>query len=395
MHAAPALPPADPIAAATHPDPYPYYAQLVRERPLHRDAARGLWVAADAETVEVLLSHPACRVRPADEPVPPPLRDTPLEALFVRLIRMTDGGGREAPRTAAVQAFTRLGAELLQAEAATAAAQLAPEAPASGDALSALLFALPLQVTAALLGIAPAQRARVVDGTQRLTAALSPLATAQQRAAGATALEALVEALAGARTGPLWDAFARGAQHRGVERSHVLANAVGFLVQSGEATAGLAGNALLALGRDRELLAAVHAAPGLLSSLLEEVLRHDAPVQSTRRFVHSDLMLRGVQLQEGAQVLLLLAAANRDPALNPEPQRLLLQRERRRHFTFGLGAHACPGARLATAIAEAALRRLLALGVDPVALVHAYRYRPSLNGRVPLFLAPPTAGGRA
>jgi len=45
------LAPSDPIAAVTHPDPYPYYANLVAERPLYRDESLGLWVAAGAAAV--------------------------------------------------------------------------------------------------------------------------------------------------------------------------------------------------------------------------------------------------------------------------------------------------------------------------------------------------------
>src|SRR5262249_57507289 len=65
--------PRDPIAAVTHSDPYPYYAQLVATRPFHRDDTLGLWVACSAAAVTDVLGHPACRVRPPSEPVPRPL----------------------------------------------------------------------------------------------------------------------------------------------------------------------------------------------------------------------------------------------------------------------------------------------------------------------------------
>src|SRR5260370_1142927 len=62
--------PADPIAAVTHPDPYPYYRALVARAPLYRDEALGLWVAASAHAVTAALTSPLGRVRPAAEPVP-------------------------------------------------------------------------------------------------------------------------------------------------------------------------------------------------------------------------------------------------------------------------------------------------------------------------------------
>jgi len=54
----------DPIAAVTHPDPYPFYADLVAKRPLYRDDALGVWVAASAEAVTAVLTSDLCR-RPA------------------------------------------------------------------------------------------------------------------------------------------------------------------------------------------------------------------------------------------------------------------------------------------------------------------------------------------
>src|SRR5947199_4384545 len=86
--------PADPIAAVTHPDPYPYYAHLVAEKPLYRDDALGLWVATSAAAVTAVLNHDLCRVRPAAEPVPRALLGSPAGEIFRQLVRMNDGRDR-------------------------------------------------------------------------------------------------------------------------------------------------------------------------------------------------------------------------------------------------------------------------------------------------------------
>ena len=62
--------PTDPLAAVTHPDPYPYYAHLVAEKPLYRDETLGLWVATSVAAITGAFTHDLCRVRPAAEPVP-------------------------------------------------------------------------------------------------------------------------------------------------------------------------------------------------------------------------------------------------------------------------------------------------------------------------------------
>src|SRR6266567_128919 len=69
--------PGNPIAAVTHPDPYPCYADLVATTPLYRDDTLGLWVATSAEVVLAVLTSDLCRVRPAAEPVPKALLGSP------------------------------------------------------------------------------------------------------------------------------------------------------------------------------------------------------------------------------------------------------------------------------------------------------------------------------
>jgi cytochrome P450 len=120
---------------------------------------------------------------------------------------------------------------------------------------------------------------------------------------------------------------------------------------------------------------------------VQEVARHDAPVQNTRRFVARPVEIEGVPLAAGDAVLLVLGAANRDPALNAEPDAFRLDRTDRRMLGFGHGAHACPGQGLACAVAAAALQTLLARGdldVDGMRR-RGWHYRRSVNARIPVF----------
>ena len=90
-------PPQDPIAAVTHPDPYPYYADLAAHRPLYRDDALRLWVASSAAAVTAVLASDLCRVRPPAEPVPRALLGSPAGELFGHFVRMNDGPGFAVP----------------------------------------------------------------------------------------------------------------------------------------------------------------------------------------------------------------------------------------------------------------------------------------------------------
>src|SRR5262249_24448007 len=117
---------------------------------------------------------------------------------------------------------------------------------------------------------------------------------------------------------------------------------------------------------------------------VEEVLRFDSPVQNTRRFVAEPVTVEGQALQPGEAVLVLLAAANRDPAANPDPDRCDPSLRDPQVYSLGVGVHACPGRRVATAIATAGVAQLLDDGFRPECLDPRPAYRPSPNTRIPL-----------
>src|SRR5208282_826668 len=119
--------------------------------------------------------------------------------------------------------------------------------------------------------------------------------------------------------------------------------------------------------------------------LVHETSRYDSPVQNTRRFVVEPTTIGGVDLVPGAVVLLVLAAANRDSHANLDPERLRLERPDRCVFSFSRGAHACPGEALARTIAATALSMLFDAMPDGALARLTWTYKPSTNGRLPIF----------
>ncbi len=362
--------PQDPIAAVTHRDPYPYYARLVAERPIYHDATLGLWVASSAEAVTAVLGSELCRVRPPAEPVPAKLQGTSAGDLFGRLVRQTDGSRHAALKQAVSAALGALGGEEAAAASRAWARSLAAEILSRQD-LQDFTFRLPVYVVASLLGVPRDRLEPVARWTGEMAAGFAPSASPGQVERGSGAAAEL-RRLIGGLTDGLFADLSRQARHAGCEDAETIAaitaNSAGFLLQAYEATAGLIGNTLLALARN----------PGLreasLDGVVEGVLRRDPPVQNTRRFVARDGTVAGREMREGDAVLVVLAAAGRDPAAPL--------------FTFGAGRHACPGQALATAIARAGVEQALAAGIDPAPLAEGVRYRPSANVRIPLFRLP-------
>jgi len=364
--------PLDAIAAATAPDPYGFYARLVAERPLAFDPSLGLWVAAGANAVRAVLTSPACRVRPPAEPVPTALLGSPAEGLFRGLARMNDGAAHAGARRAATALVDAFAPARVDTASARCAERLARDLdPARTiDRLGELAFALPSHVIGTLLGIEDSALGALTQDVSALVRCLFPGGSAREVEAGKRAASALLERF--------------GDPSRGADPTPAVVNAIGLLAQAHDATGGLVCATLLALARDPARRERIEAAPERLRRLVVEVSRFDPPIQNTRRFVAAPVTIADRALQPGDAVLVVLAAANRDPGASAEAQRFAPDRDGLPSFSFGTGAHACPGRDLAVTMATAGVSRLLAAGLAPERLGIAPAYRPSPNARLPI-----------
>ena len=126
-----------------------------------------------------------------------------------------------------------------------------------------------------------------------------------------------------------------------------------------ETTSGLIGNGTLALLRNPDQLAKLKADPGLLESAVEELLRYDGPVEfGTWRFTTEPITVGGVPIPAGEPVLVVLAAADRDPTRFNDPDVLHLSRNEGGNLALGHGIHFCLGAPLARLEGRIAFARL-------------------------------------
>jgi cytochrome P450 len=353
--------PDDPIAAVTHPDPYPYYAALAAE-PMRRHRHLGLLVAARTADVAAVLASGLLRVRPPAEPVPRAIADGAAGEVFGRLVRMTDGARQTHGKRAVLEVLASVDGGALRRRARERAAAHARTLALAGRPSRAMEIAwhVPVRTVADLLGLTPNDGEAASERTRLLVAGFAAGATADDAAESARAATWLRDALRGQG---LHGALARAAETGGLDSAWVASNAVGFLSQTLEATAGLVGNALVAAGRSRARLEEP------VDALVRHVLLHDPPVHNTRRFVAETGTVAGVTVAPGDAILVVLAAAG---------------------LPFGDGGHGCPGDALAAALAAGTLEGLRDCGFDPASLAQPLRYRPSPNVRIPVF----AEGGR-
>lgn len=385
--------PRDPVAAVTHPDPYDYYARLVTDRPLYYDDVLRLWIASSGDVAAAVLTSSIVRVRPPSEPVPTTIAGSAAGDIFGQLVRMNDGD-KHCPFKSAIS--RTLGSQNyagISRVSTRCAAHLSQRVGSETDPrrLMKIAFALPVHVVATLLGIAEESLDEVTRLLADFVACVSPASTPEQIQRGNSAagrLSVLIQTEI-ARTrgnvntllGTLEGQAAQFGEH---DPATVIANAIGLMMQAYEATAGLISTTLPKLGSSPDVRQELARIPETMYSIVEEVLRYDSPVQNTRRYLAEDGPVAGTEMKRDDAVLVILAAANRDPKVNPNPDRFEIARTDRRLFTFGQGPHACPGQMLAITIAAAGVAELLARGVSPDKFALRPLFRPSANCRIPL-----------
>jgi cytochrome P450 len=134
-------------------------------------------------------------------------------------------------------------------------------------------------------------------------------------------------------------------------------------------TTALLGNAVLSFDSHPEAAAAVRADRALAPAAIEEVLRFRSPVPRMGRVTTTETEIGGRAVRPGQLVISWLAAANRDAARFPEPDRFDIHRASTGHLAFGHGIHFCLGAPLARLVTKIALNILLEryqdIAVDP------------------------------
>ena len=141
-----------------------------------------------------------------------------------------------------------------------------------------------------------------------------------------------------------------------------------------DTTAHALGNFVIRLAHDPELRGRLEAEPQRIPGAIEELLRIDPPAGGLVRTAVRDLVIDGAEVREGDRILLLVAAANRDPREFEAPERIDLDRTRNRHLSWGYGTHFCLGVHLARLELRVAFEEILDRLHDIQVLDHPVPY---------------------
>jgi cytochrome P450 len=354
--------------------PYPAYAALRAEEPVHFSAVLQGWVLTGYEHCasvlrdhETFSSSPLVATGQLATMLQEQRREFPLGE--VPTVLSADPPAHTRLRSLVNRAFTPRTVEDLRPRIEDIAESLLADARpgATFDVATGLAQPLPIIVIAELLGVPADDRdllkrwSTAIASTTNLLN-LAPVLVEARRAT--TELIAYIDRVASERRARPADDLLSAlieVEDDGERLSHdeLLAFSILLLLAGHETTTNLIGNGTLALAEHPAEAERLRAEPGLLPSAVEELLRYDSPVQGVARFATRAAEVGGQAIEAGATLLLLVGAANRDPAQFADPDALDLGREPNRHLSFGRGIHFCLGAPLARLEAEVVFRRLL------------------------------------
>jgi hypothetical protein len=353
-------------------DPYPSLREQRERAPVHWNPALRLWVLTRHADVQRVLRDPGSSVQRRQSLQPFQWMMRGRHPDFVAMVRtnllMLDPPDHTRVRGLVSKAFTARAVERLRPRIAALVDELLDRAAQLREIDFVEDFAgpLPVRVIAELLGIPAEDRALFVRWSHDLTALLDPF-SGDLRDAERSYL-ALSDYFRGIfeqrRAAPREDLISAllAAEEQGamLSEAELFSVCATILTAGHETTTHLLGNAIAALLRCGDERKRFCDDPSLARSAVEEFLRFDSPVHFTDRVTTRPLEIGGQRIEANQLVICHIAAANRDPAVFSDPERLDLGRTENPHLAFSYGQHFCVGAQLARAEAQIALARFVA-----------------------------------
>ncbi len=387
--------------------PYELYRALREYDPVHWDPYTHAWVVTSyREVVQVVSEFSSERIPSAAYLDKLGLKVmSPFSDMMRTQMMFMDGPKHKQLRNICSAAFMPNRVDKLGEEIESTANGLLDAVAAHGqlDLIADFADPLPSIVTARRMGIPLEDRAQVHIWIRDLSELFGNFQHDPER------LETLLQSLQslklyldGILRGPQEHALAGMIQALATGRvdgsplstDEIIANIMITLVGGHETTTNLIASGFLTLMENRDAFEQLRCHPELIHTAVEELLRYESPVQHTARIAPCDLELNGKKIAKGDRVVVVLAAANRDPTKFADPDTLDLERAENRHVAFGWGPHFCFGAAIARMEAQIAFPILFRRLVNPRLIDShlAWRNNAGLRGltRLPIaFETPP------
>jgi pimeloyl-[acyl-carrier protein] synthase len=375
-------------------DPHVIYRALRESDPVHWDPYMHAWVVTSYPEVVSVLTNSSADRTPAPEYLDK-LGLTfmkPFAEVMLKQMMFMDGAMHTRLRGICAAAFTPRRVEGMRNVIESIANELVDKFIESGeiDMITDFANPLPAIVTAKLLGVPVEDHQQLHAWVLDLAEVLGNYQHHPDRVAEIVqSLDAFKNYIAdrmeeerrNPTDGLIYSLMMAEVEGQKLTDEEVIANTIITLIGGHETTTNLIASGFLTLLRNPESFELLRGRPEIAKSAVEELLRYESPVQHTARIAPADFQLRGKTIQKGSRIVVVLAAANRDPNRFPNPDRLDLLREDNRQVAFGWAAHFCFGAPLARMEGQLAFNTLLRRLLNPVLLEEKLSWRSNAGLR--------------
>jgi len=369
-------------------NPYEVYRELREEAPIFWSPLMSVWVLTRYDDVLTTLkdhanfsserlraNNPLVQALESQRLASGPLGTTPT-------MLSTDPPAHTRMRSLVNKAFTPRQVERIRPQMVEIAEGLLDGLPEPGkiDVVADFSIPFPIIVIAAMLGVPASDRERFKAWSTDIAGSLGgpfqpPDVIERSVTASNEIADYFRDQIAARRAEPRDDLLSAlaAAEEEGdlLTEDELIATCILLLVAGNETTTNLIGSGMFTLLQNPDERRKLQANPSLMTSAVEEMLRYEPAAQMTSRIANEGAELGGVRFEPGQVILPVLAAANRDPAHFPEPDRFDIERHPNRHLAFGQGIHYCLGAPLAVAEARIAFDALLRRMPEPQAAFEA------------------------
>jgi cytochrome P450 len=384
------------VTEAFRTDPFPTYAALRRQSPVHRQPDGSYFLTRYADNV---LVYKDPKLFSSDKRIEytPKFGDSPLLLHHTTSLIFNDPPLHTRVRRIMTGALTPRAVADLEGPVRDLVDGLLNEMAARArrgvevDLIDDFAAAIPIEVIGNLLAVPRDERGPLRDWSLAILGALEPKPTPDMIADGNHAVTEFTAYLAGlvakrriAPGDPERDVLTRLIQGEvageRLTESELLQNVIFILNAGHETTTNLIGNTLFALHQWPDQRDKLIAQPHLINSGVEEFLRYDSPVQLGSRITTAATDVLGVPMAAGTRITIGIGAANYDPAEFKDPERLDIARTPNRHLAFAHGVHTCVG--LAVARLEGRIAIQCFLARYPHYQIGANCRKPVRGGRI-------------
>ena len=355
-------------------DPYRTWTELREAAPVHRlERPTGpVWLISRYADVHAALSDSRLS-RDSRWSLPPELR-AGAPSTQIPMMILKDPPEHTRLRRLVTRTFTTRRMEALRPRIQEFTRDLIAALPEHGqvDIMESYASVLPVLVIAELLGV-PAEDRATFSAWSSTIVDVSTLAESQQAQMELGGyLSGLIETKREHPDDALIGALMTDVDDDKLSHVELVAMSMMLLIAGHETTVNLISSGLLALLTHPEQFTRLRENPDLMPAAVEEFLRWESPIHTATSFYTTeDVEYSGVTIPAGSEVLLCLAAANRDPQRFPGADELRLERDTAGQLAFSRGLHHCLGAQLARIEGQEALQALITarpdmrLAVDP------------------------------